>query len=154
MELPSKSDNIETWIKVFSDSTDSIFNNMSLDDRISKAIEAYYDAQRNEEVPLMVPKNANIKPRLNIIKIVGDDIRPGSVSLMGNNDVKEETLPIKENLNIKRVKAIIQLALPENTKDELIESYINYAYDETKPFSSSIQDITDSFNQFTKSLSN
>jgi len=150
MELPSKSDPIEAWIKVFVDSSDVMFDDKSQKERTIMALEAYYAAQRNEEAPIMAPKNAELKPRLNIIKTVtGGAGRKGSVSLMGTGNVKEEVV-IKEDLGIKRAISIVKLSLPQDTDLTLIESFVEATYNINEPFPSSIQTIKETFNKFNK----
>lgn len=151
MEALKKSDPVEVWIEEFVESVQPEFDGKSQKERTTAALQAYYAAQGNEEAPLMAPKNANIKPRIHIIKTVAGEGRPGSVALTGHGNVKEE-ITMKEDLNIKRAYAITKLALHEDIDDVLIKAYVEHSYDPAVTFPSSIQIISDSFEDFKKSV--
>lgn len=151
LETLNKSDSVEVWIDAFVNSTDPEFDGESEKERTKRALTAYYAAQQTEEAPLMVPKNTVVKPRINIIKVVSiGGGRSGSVSLMGNGNVQEETT-MKQNLDIKRAHAITKLALHKD--NSLIESFVEHTYNNsTKEFPSSIQIISDAFEAYERSV--
>jgi len=151
-ETLKKSASIEDWIDDFVNSDNPMFSGDSTKKRTERAMAAYFKAHPNEEGPLMAPKNANTKPYVNIIKIVSTGGgREGSVSLMGNGNVQED-ISIKEDLGIARAIAIVQLSLPKNTDQSLIESFVDSIYNPNKAFPTSIQEITDSFNKYNRTL--
>jgi len=147
-ETLRKSDPVEVWIEKIVNSRDSQFNNMTKEERTEKALELYYEAQRNEEAPIMAPKNTDIRPRLTIVKSVDTEARKGSVSLMGNGNVLEKK--DKDILKKDRAIAITKLSLQKNIDEELIESYVYYMISNSKTFPSSIQVVIDTFEEFNK----
>jgi len=153
METLKKSDSIEIWVNHFIESTDTTLDNISQRERIRMALNSYYETQRDEEAPIMVPKDAKIKPRLTISKtVIGGAGRKGSVSLMGTGNV-EEAVSIKEDLNIQRALTITNLALGSDNYDKvLIKSYVEQSYSTDTVFPSSIQIITESFETYSRTV--
>lgn len=153
-ETLKNSDPIEMWVEKFILSTDPRFDHMNKNERTEQALESYYESQSlNDEAPLIAPKNADIRPRLTIVRSVDTEARRGSVSLMGNGNVLEKNAN-KAKLKKNRAIAITKLSLPKELDESLIEAYIDDMISKNqKEFPSSIQVIIDTFEEFNKEQS-